>query len=290
MVLSEEAKKVFAQHKEHYPASEIRQNDEFNCRGELKEHEIKPLAKDIAAHGLFTPITIRELPGEDGKKYEIVAGHRRFKAMQMIGVKEVPASLLKLTEEQAHSINLRENIKRQDLNYWQEARALIYYKDRNRDPFWLGQELGQTENWVNDRYKLIEMDPEIQSFAADGLIKPADVRALYPYKPEEQLKYASLLADARLKGNDSAKLQDFLPKSDKKKNTYRQRSKSEMREMMEFIQNECKPLGAETTIITKGGNSLATKALAWAAGDINDEALDNALVDFTTGIRELIDE
>lgn len=267
--------------------SDIYSDPTFNCRGALNDAQVLPLKKDVAARGLFTPILLREKPGPNGEPYTVVAGHRRHRAFQMLEAELIPAHVRSLTDEQARGINLVENLERQDLTFLQEATAMIWFKDRKRDPFYLGKELNRSENWVRDRYLLLGMPAEIQDYASDNLIIASDMRPLAKLPTNEQILYGSLLASRRLKGNTGCKLSDVLPRK-KPKNEQRQRSKTECNDMADLIRRECMP-ASDGKLITFKGNSFATKALAWSCGYVDDADLDKALSDFIGHVEDAND-
>jgi hypothetical protein len=91
-----------------------------NDRQAFEPVALQELADSIAAHGLAQPITVRPIAGG---LYQIVAGERRFRAMQLLGWERVPALVRDLDDRQASAIMLVENLNRVDLNPIDEARA-----------------------------------------------------------------------------------------------------------------------------------------------------------------------
>ncbi len=83
---------------------------------------LEDLAQSIKEKGVLQPLLVRPLP--DGR-YEIVAGERRFRAAEMAGLEEVPVVVLDLTPEEARAVALIENLKREDLNPYEETVALL---------------------------------------------------------------------------------------------------------------------------------------------------------------------
>ncbi|WP_413217747.1 ParB/RepB/Spo0J family partition protein (plasmid) [Thermus oshimai] len=83
---------------------------------------LEDLAASIREKGVLQPLLVRPLG--DGR-YEIVAGERRFRAAEMAGLEEVPVVVLDLTPEEARAVALIENLKREDLNPYEETVALL---------------------------------------------------------------------------------------------------------------------------------------------------------------------
>lgn len=91
-----------------------------NDRQSFDPAELASLADSINTHGLAQPPTVRRLI--DG--FEIVAGERRIRAMRdVLGWSEIPCQVRDLSELQAASIMLAENLHRADLDAIEEARA-----------------------------------------------------------------------------------------------------------------------------------------------------------------------
>lgn len=105
------------------PVSEIRPS-RYQARSEAGAG-IESLAQDIADNGLTHAVTVRRHP-EGG--YELVAGERRFRAVQHVGWASVPARVRALNELQAHRIAIAENRQRADLSKLDQARETLHFK------------------------------------------------------------------------------------------------------------------------------------------------------------------
>ena len=82
-------------------------------RHEFNEEALQELADSIAAHGILQPILLRPFP--DGG-YQIVAGERRWRAARIAGLREVPAVIREMTEQEVMELALIENLQREDLD------------------------------------------------------------------------------------------------------------------------------------------------------------------------------
>ncbi len=83
------------------------------------EERIQILSESIKEHGVLQPIILKTV--DNG--YEIVAGERRWRASRMAGLKEIPAVVKDLEDDQLVQISLIENLQREDLNQIEEALA-----------------------------------------------------------------------------------------------------------------------------------------------------------------------
>jgi ParB family chromosome partitioning protein len=83
---------------------------------------LKQLTESIKQHGILQPILVRPL---DGEKHELVAGERRYRAAQDIGLKEVPVVIRELDDNAAFQFALIENLLRSDLNPVEETEGIL---------------------------------------------------------------------------------------------------------------------------------------------------------------------
>ena len=96
----------------------IKNNDD-QPRKSFDDEKIAELAQSIKEHGIIQPIILNK----KDDYYVIVAGERRWRAAKLLGLKEVPAIVMELTDKNILEISLIENIQRQDLNPIEEALA-----------------------------------------------------------------------------------------------------------------------------------------------------------------------
>lgn len=83
---------------------------------------LQELANSIREHGLLQPIVVTE-KGEG--KYELVAGERRWRASQLVGLTEIPALVRTYTDQHKLELALIENLNREDLNPLEIATAYL---------------------------------------------------------------------------------------------------------------------------------------------------------------------
>lgn len=98
---------------------EIRPNP-FQPRENFPKEEILQLANTIREVGLLQPITVRK----KGMTYQIVSGERRWRAAQIVGLKEIPGIVKDISDSQMMIESLIENVHRRDLESLEKARGL----------------------------------------------------------------------------------------------------------------------------------------------------------------------
>lgn len=131
-------------------------------------HGLEDLAASIKSVGLLSPLMVRENPG-DAERFEIVFGHRRFRAAKMAGLEKVPVDVRKLTDVQVMEAQLVENVQRNDIHPLEEAEAyqrLIGTAGYTADM--LASKTGRTRSWVYARLKLLSLCAEARKAFVDG--------------------------------------------------------------------------------------------------------------------------
>ena len=95
-------------------------------RKNFNEDALQELADSIKQFGIIQPLVVQK----KGRRYEIIAGERRWRAARIAGIKEVPVIIKDYNDQQVMEIALIENIQREDLNPIEEAQA---YKRLNEN-------------------------------------------------------------------------------------------------------------------------------------------------------------
>ena len=116
---------------------DVLQPGRYQPRQEMEPEALQDLANSIRTQGVIQPIIVRSI---GDKKYEIIAGERRWRAAQLAGLQSVPALVKSINDETASAMALIENVQREDLNPMEEA--LAYQR--------LTEEFGLTHQQVAD--------------------------------------------------------------------------------------------------------------------------------------------
>ncbi|MBD2431983.1 MULTISPECIES: ParB/RepB/Spo0J family partition protein [Fischerella] len=86
--------------------------------------KMEHLIQSVKAHGILENLLIRPIQGQPGQ-YELVAGERRYRAAQAVGLVEVPVTIRELTDSEAITTALVENLQREDLNPVEETEGIL---------------------------------------------------------------------------------------------------------------------------------------------------------------------
>jgi len=171
--------------------------DETNVRHKGAA-DLRDLEDSIEAHGILEPLIVRP-KGKD--KYGVVVGSRRFEAAKAVGLKAVPCIVKELDDEQAVIQSLSENIQRGDLDPQDEAQAVVKLYKTYKTQAKVGQALGKSERWVQDRLE------------AAGLIETISRARTTVEIPRDMKKVADIARVAEkvyTKPAEKAKLLDVL--------------------------------------------------------------------------------
>ena len=121
-------------------------------RTELDKDAVFELAESIKSEGLIQAITVR--PVND--KYEVVAGHRRFRACMIAGLVKIPCVIKELTDDQVIEIRAHENLFRVDLDPIEEAIAIgkLVGDDDSKIPD-VARRMSKSVAWVEERMDIL---------------------------------------------------------------------------------------------------------------------------------------
>ncbi|MCR8870394.1 nucleoid occlusion protein [Bacillus sp. AFS026049] len=159
----------------------------FQPRTVFNDDKIAELAQTIHTHGIIQPIVVRAY-GQG--KYEIIAGERRFRAMQKLGWELAPAIIKDFTDTETASVALIENLQREELTPIEEALAygkLLELHSLTQEA--LAQRLGIGQSTVANKLRLLKLPQEVQDALLQKQITERHARSLIPLKsPEKQLK------------------------------------------------------------------------------------------------------
>ena len=148
------------------------------------------LAASIRSQGVIQPLLVRPRRTETATIYEIVAGERRWRAAQRAGLTEVPVYLRELSDEDALTAALIENLQREDLNPLEEAQAIQSLRERlpySQEE--LAQRLGKSRSAVANSLRLLQLPRPMQDALKDGVFTPGHARAVLAL-PERALQAA----------------------------------------------------------------------------------------------------
>jgi ParB family chromosome partitioning protein len=169
------------------PLSKIKPNP-FQPRKTFRPEDLQELTQSIKEKGVLQPIMVRK----KGDTWEIIAGERRFRASQKLGLLTVPAIEVQASDVEALELALIENLQRTDLSVLEEAEGY----QRLQEEFNMTQEqiaikVGKDRATVANALRLLRLTPEVKGLVASGKITAGHARVLAALtNPLDQRKWA----------------------------------------------------------------------------------------------------
>jgi ParB family chromosome partitioning protein len=151
---------------------------------------IAELAQSIEGSGLIQPLVVRAV----GDRYELIAGERRWRACQVAEVEEVPVVIKDLSDREAFTLALVENVQREDLSPLEEALA---YR-RLIDEFEFTQqtvanEVGKSRSAVANALRLLNLPTPVREYLEAGDLSAGHARSLAALGEEEAVELAEIM-------------------------------------------------------------------------------------------------
>ncbi len=150
--------------------------DRDQPRCSFDEDALQELADSIAQHGVIQPILVR--PGSDGS-YRIVAGERRWRASRLAGKTTIPAIVRNLTELEAMTFALIENLQREDLNPIEEAsgyKQLMAASGMTQED--IAKYVGRSRPAIANSLRLLTLPEDVQNLLRDDKITTGHAKAI----------------------------------------------------------------------------------------------------------------
>jgi ParB family chromosome partitioning protein len=154
-------------------------------RKDFGREALQELIESIRQHGIIQPLIIRQ----SGARFELIAGERRFRAAQEIGLTTVPVIVRTANDLEVLELSLIENLQRADLNPIEEAQGYA----RLANEFGMRQEdialkVARSRAAVANALRLLDLHPQVQIWLAQNLISVGHAKVLLALKvSEEQL-------------------------------------------------------------------------------------------------------
>lgn len=165
-------------------------------RTHFDEKALQELAESIKVLGIIQPITVRK----DGAKFEIISGERRYRASKMAGLKEIPAYVRLVNDQELLEMALVENIQREDLDAIEVA--LTYQRlleEIGLTQEALSQRVGKERSTITNSIRLLKLNPDVQQAIRNGDISAGHGRAILSLEnPEDQQALFKQIVNNRL--------------------------------------------------------------------------------------------
>jgi ParB family chromosome partitioning protein len=151
-------------------------------RKEFAADALQELVDSIREHGIIQPLIVRQANG----RHELIAGERRWRAAQELGLAQVPVIIRSANDLEVLELSLIENLQRADLSPIEEAqgyaRLANEFKLRQED---IAQRVGRSRAAVANAMRLLDLHPQIQTWLSQNLVSVGHAKVLLGLKAHE---------------------------------------------------------------------------------------------------------
>ncbi len=191
----------------------------FQPRKHFSEEQLVELVSSIRQQGIIQPLIVRQVEG----KYELVAGERRWRAAQKVGLTTVPVILRSASDREVLELALVENLQRADLGPLEEAEAyalLINQFKLTQDE--VAQRVGKSRAGIANSIRLLSLPQQIRNWLQSDRLSVGHAKVILGLASQDEQK---LVAERVLKDNLTVRqterlvesLQKAMPQSKTKK-------------------------------------------------------------------------
>ena len=168
----------------------------YQPRENFGQEELEDLIASIKEKGIIQPVLVRSSPSG----YELIAGERRLRAAKSLHIKEIPAIIKEVKDEESLEIALIENIQRQNLNPIEEAQAYNHLVERfGFTQEKIAQTIGKARVSVTNTLRLLKLPAEVRELLRKNQLTFAHGKVLLELQePAKQIDLAKQAASGRL--------------------------------------------------------------------------------------------
>jgi ParB family chromosome partitioning protein len=200
------------------PAQAYGDKNVFTCpvekivpqKGQPRQHfdtkKLDELAQSIREHGLIEPLVVRRVPASD--RLELVAGERRWRALQRAGLREALVVVKDVSAKDAFELALIENVQREDLNPIELAEAyerLLHDHEYTQEA--LADRLGKDRTTIANALRLLKLPQRVRSRVVAGELTEGHARALLGLGEASAIEH---LAERVIRGRLSVRATEAL--------------------------------------------------------------------------------
>lgn len=185
------------------PIAQVKTN-KYQPRVEFNKDKLNELVNSIKEKGIIQPVLVRKTI--DG--YELIAGERRLRAAQSLGLDNIPAIIKDVSDIDMLEISLIENIQREELNAIEEANAFErFITEFNFTQEKIAQALGKDRSTIANTIRLLALPAKIKEQVSKGAISAGHAKALLSLPTDEdRYRVANLIVAKGLSVRETEKV------------------------------------------------------------------------------------
>ena len=198
--------------------------DEGQPRKNFSEESLAELANSIKEHGIIQPLVVIE----EGGKYIIVAGERRWRAAKMAGLSKLPAIVRTLDSQNRLELSIIENAQREDLNLIELATAYAKLKNQfNMSVSEIAERVGKSESAVINTMRLLNLPEDAKKAMVEHGLSEGVMRPLITAEPAVIEKAVPLIVS---EGWSARRVEQYIAANRKKSSTIAVKTDAQARE------------------------------------------------------------
>ena len=196
---------------------ELKLEDIVRDEGQPRKHfdkvALEELAASIQEHGVLQPIVVVKV----GKKYQIVAGERRYRASQIAEMETIPAIVRTLDAQNKLELSITENAQREDLNPIELATAYAKLKEQfNLTDKQIGERVGKSSSSIQNTMRLLKLPDEAKRAMQEHHLMEGPMRPLITLDPEQIHEILPKMIEG---GWSARKVEQYIAENKKKSST-----------------------------------------------------------------------
>lgn len=187
--------------------------DEEQPRKNFDKVALEELAASIQEHGVLQPIVVVKV----GKKYQIVAGERRYRASILAEMETIPAIVRTLDAQNKLELSIIENAQREDLNPIELATAYAKLKEQfNLTDKQIGERVGKSSSSIQNTLRLLKLPDEAKRAMQEHHLMEGPMRPLITLDPEQIHEILPKMIEG---GWSARKVEQYIAENKKKSST-----------------------------------------------------------------------
>lgn len=171
----------------------------------FRHDALAELANSIREHGILQPLSVRRV----GNGYELIAGERRLRAAQMVGLAEIPCIVMSMDARESGMAAMIENLQRQDLDFIEEAFGIsMLMQNWSMSQEQVAQLLGKSQSAIANKLRLLRHSAQVLDAIRTAALTERHARALLRLGSDEE-KLATIETISR-QGMSVARAESFI--------------------------------------------------------------------------------
>ena len=172
---------------QNVPVAKVRSSS-LQPRRDFSQETLRELADSIKEQGIVQPLIVRRKDDH----FELIAGERRWRAAQMLGLAEVPVIIRQADDRAVLELALIENLQRENLNAIEEAGGYAQLIEQfNLTQEQAAAKVGKSRVVIANALRLLKLAPELQAHLREGRLSVGHAKVILGLNSTEEQQLAA---------------------------------------------------------------------------------------------------